>query len=75
MFRVRARGGWARATRGFCSARSTARGSFAAQTSATAARVPKDPRARFFPAPAGGRYRAARARKISYYSAALVYSH
>jgi hypothetical protein len=34
----------------------------------------KIPRARFFPAPAGGRYRAARAQKSSYYSAALVYS-
>jgi hypothetical protein len=30
----------------------------------------KIPRARFFPAPAGGRYRAARAQKSSYYSAA-----
>jgi hypothetical protein len=49
MFRVRARGGWARVTRGFCSARSMARGSFAAQTSATAARTQRSRARAFFP--------------------------
>jgi hypothetical protein len=48
MFQVRARGGWVRVTRGFCSARVVARGRFAAQPSATAARAPKDPACALF---------------------------
>jgi hypothetical protein len=49
------------------------RAAFVARALRRAGVLPRKlPRTRFFPVPAGGGYRAARAQKISYYSAALV---